>query len=119
MPALFTSTSGGKLRRTAHSQERSHARMERNRPIRLPVADMTPDEALAAVAFLERELAHMTKRAATGLAMLGRAAAGDRSMTRRELREVRAKGATLHRVQQPTARLRATVRVVQPAAAAP
>ena len=30
--------------------ERFHVRMEGDRPIRLPVADMTPDEAPAAVA---------------------------------------------------------------------
>ena len=34
------------------SQERFHVRMEGDRPVRLTVAEMTPDEALAAVAFL-------------------------------------------------------------------
>jgi hypothetical protein len=49
--------------------------------------------------------------------MLQRVAAGDRSMTRRELRKARETVATLVRVQQQTARLRAAVRAVLPAAA--
>jgi hypothetical protein len=39
----------------ADSLERFRVRMEGTRPIQLPVAEMTPDEALAAVEFLERE----------------------------------------------------------------
>ena len=49
-----------------------------DRPVRLPVADMTPDEALAAVVFQERELVHMTKNAAPALELLGRVAAATR-----------------------------------------
>jgi hypothetical protein len=91
--------------------------MEGNRLLRLPVAEMTPDEAVAAVAFMERELAIMTGHAAPALALLGRVADGDRSMPRRELRTARETVATLVRVQQQTDRLRAAVRTVQPAVA--
>jgi hypothetical protein len=44
--------------------------MAGDRSIRLPVAEMTPDEALAAVGFLERELAIMMENAAPALALL-------------------------------------------------
>jgi hypothetical protein len=47
--------------------ERFHVRMEGDRPIRLAVAEMTPDEALAAVAFQERELSRLRVSASEGL----------------------------------------------------
>jgi hypothetical protein len=78
---------------------------------------MTPDEALAAVAFQERELVLMQETATPALALLKRVADGDRSMPRRELRQAREMVATLVRVQQQTDRLHAAVRVVLPAAA--
>jgi hypothetical protein len=99
--------------------ERFHVRMEGDRPIRLTVAEMTPEDALLAIAFQERELAIMMENAAPVLALLQRVADGDRSMTRRELRNARETVATLVRVQQQTDRLRAAVRALQPAAAAP
>jgi hypothetical protein len=97
------------------SQERFHVRIEGDRPIRLPVAEMTPDYALAAVAFQERELVIMMENSAPAVALLQRIADGDRSMPRRQLRKARE--ATLVRVQQQTDRLRAAVRTVLPAAA--
>jgi hypothetical protein len=98
------------------SQERFHVRMAGDRPIRLPVAEMTPDEALAAVEFLERELQLMQAAAAPALALLQRVADGDRSMPQWELHRAREMAETLARVQQQTARLRAAVRAVLPAA---
>jgi hypothetical protein len=75
---------------------------------------MAPDEALAAVAFQERELQLMQEAATPTLALLQRVADGDRSMPRRELRKARETVATLVRVQQQTARLRAAVRAMCP-----
>ena len=98
------------------SQERFRVRMEGTRPIWLPVAEMTPDDALAAVAFQERELAVMMENAAPGVALLQRIADGDRSMSRRQLRRARETVATLVRVQQQTDRLRAAVRAMLPPA---
>jgi hypothetical protein len=72
--------------------------MKGERPIRLPVAEMTPDEALAAVAFAARELQLMQANATPAVALLQRVAAGDRSMTRRQLRKAREMVATLVRV---------------------
>jgi hypothetical protein len=60
------------------SLERFRVRMEGTRPIRLPVAEMTPDEALAAVEFLERELQLMQANAAPAVALLQRIVDGDR-----------------------------------------
>jgi hypothetical protein len=97
--------------------ERFHVRMDDDRPIRLTVAEMTPAEALAAVAFQERELAIMQEQAAPALALLQRLADGDRSMPRRELRQARETVATLVRVQQQASRLRVAVRAALPAAA--
>jgi hypothetical protein len=77
---------------------------------------MTPDDALAAMAFQERELALMQKTAAPAVALLQRVADGDRSMSRRQLRRAREMVATLVRVQQQTDRLRAAVQAMQPAA---
>jgi hypothetical protein len=91
--------------------------MEGDRPVRLPVSEMTPDEALAAVAFQERELHLMQAAAARALALLQRAADGDWSMPRWELCRARETVATLVRVQQQTTRLRAAVRATQTAAA--
>ena len=91
--------------------------MEGTRPIRLPVAEMTSDEALAAVAFAERELQLMQANAVPALALLDRAAAGDQSAPQREL--CRAGDVeTLVRTQQQTARLRAELRALQQSAAA-
>ena len=71
------------------TQERFHVRIEGTLPIRLTVAEMTPDEALGAVEFQERELQLMQAAAAPAVALLQRVADGDRSMTRRELRDAR------------------------------
>jgi hypothetical protein len=92
------------------SQEHFHARMVGDRPVRLTVAEMTPEDALA---FQERELQLMQETAAPALALLQRVADGDRSMTRRELREAREMVETLARVQLQTDRLRAAVRAMQ------
>ena len=92
------------------SQERFHVRMNRDRPVRLTVAEMTPEDALAAVAFQERELQLMQENAAPAIKLLQRVADGDRSMPRRELRQAREMVATMVRVQQQTDRLRAAVR---------
>ena len=91
--------------------------MEGDRPIRLTVDEMTPDEALLAVASQERELTIMTEHATPSLALLQCIENGDHSMTQRKLREAREMAATLHRVQQQTTRLRAAVRVLHPTAA--
>ena len=55
----------------------------------------------------------MQETAAPALALLQRVADGDRSMTRRELREAREMVETLARVQRQTDRLRAAVRAMQ------
>jgi hypothetical protein len=98
------------------SQERFHVRLEGTRPIRLTIAAMTPDEALAAVAFQERELQLMQENAAPSVALLQRVAASDPSMPRWELHRAQETMATLVRVQQQSDRLRAAVRALQPAA---
>jgi hypothetical protein len=94
--------------------ERFHVRAEGTRPIRLTVAEMTPEDVRLAVAFAERELLHMTEHAAPARALLQRVADGDRSMPQWELRRARETVATLVRVQQQTDRLRAAVRALQP-----
>jgi hypothetical protein len=86
--------------------------MEGDRPIRLTVAEMMPDEARLAVAFAERELVLTLENATPALALLQRVADGDRSMTRREVRKARETVATLVRVRQQTDRLRAAVRTM-------
>ena len=95
--------------------ERFRVRVEGTRPIRLTVAEMTPNEALAAVEFLERELQLTQAAAAPALALLQRATDGDgdQSAPQWELRRAREMVATLVRVQQQTDRLLASVRVVQ------
>lgn len=100
----------------ADSQERFFVRMEGTQPIRLTVAEMTPEDARLAVTFQERELLLMQEHAAPVLALLQRVAGGDRSMPRRELRRARETVGTLVRVQQQTDRLRAAVRAVLPRA---
>jgi hypothetical protein len=82
------------------SQERFHVHLEGDRPVRLPVAGMTPEDVRLAMAFQERELALMQETAAPAVALLQRVADGDRSMTRRELHKARETVATLARVQQ-------------------
>jgi hypothetical protein len=99
----------------ADLQERFLVRMEGTRPIRLPVAEMTSGEALAAVEFLEHELQLMQAAAAPALVLPQRVTNDDRSTPRWELHRAREMVATLVRVQQQTARLRAAVRVVLPA----
>jgi hypothetical protein len=101
----------------ADSQERFHVRTEGDRPIRLTVAEMAPEDMRLAVAFAEHELQLMQENAAPAMALLQRVADGDRSMPRRELRRAREMVATLVRVRQQTDRLRAAVRAVLPAAA--
>jgi hypothetical protein len=98
------------------SQERFPVRMEGVRPVRLTVAEMTPDEARLAVAFAERELVLTLENATPALALLQRVAEGDRSMTRREVRKARETVATLVRMRQQTDRLRAAVQAVRPVA---
>ena len=98
------------------SQELSHVRLEGTRPIRLTVAEMTPEDVRLAVASAERELQLMQGHAAPALALLQRVADGDRSTPRWELHRAREMVKTLHRVQQQTARLRAAVQAMQPAA---
>jgi hypothetical protein len=93
--------------------------MEGTRSIRLPVAEMTPDEVLAAIEFLDRELQLMQQHAAPALALLQRATDGDQSAPQWELRRARETVATLLRVQQQTARLREAVRAVQLTASTP
>jgi hypothetical protein len=99
--------------------ERFRVRVEGTLQIRLRVAEMTPDEALAAVEFLERELQLMQAAAAPALALLQRATDGDQSAPLWELHRARETAATLVRVQQQTARLRAAVQAAVMAAAAP
>ena len=82
------------------SQERFHVRLEGTRPIRLTVAEMTPEDVRLAVAFAERELQLMQQHAAPALALLQRAADGDGSVLRWELHRARETAATLVRVQQ-------------------
>jgi hypothetical protein len=101
----------------ADSQERFQIRLEGTRPIRLTVAEMTPEDVRLAVAFAELELQLMQEHAAPALALLQRVADGDQSMPRWELTRAREAAATLVRVQQQTGRLRAAVRAVLPVAA--
>ena len=91
------------------SQESFHVRTEGTRPIRLTVAEMTPDEVLAAAEFQERELQRMHSHAAPALALLQRVADGDRSMPQWELHRAREMAETLARVHRQTDRLRAEV----------
>jgi len=99
------------------SDERFRVRLEGTRPIRLTVAEMTPEDVRLAVAFAERELQLMQETAAPAMALLQRAADGDQSMPRWELRRARETVATLVRMQQQTDRLREAVLAVVPAAA--
>jgi len=78
---------------------------------------MTRDDALAAVAFQERELQLTQGLAAPALALLQRVADGDQSVLRWELHRAREMAETLVRVQQQTDRLRAAVQARQPVAA--
>ena len=86
-------------------QERFRVRLEGTRPIRLTVAEMTPEDVPLAVAFAERELQLTQGHAALALALLQRAANGDQSMPGWELHRARETVATLVRVQQQTDRL--------------
>ena len=99
------------------SDERFRVRLEGTRPIRLTVAEMTPEDVRLAVAFAERELQLMQETAAPAMALLQRAGDGDQSMPRWELRRARETVATLVRMQQQTDRLREAVLAVVPAAA--
>ena len=65
---------------------------------------MTPDEALAAVAFQERDLQLMRETAMPALDSLQRVADGDRSMTRQELRKAKF-GLTGSTAARPTPRV--------------
>jgi hypothetical protein len=56
------------------SDERFRVRLEGTRPIRLTVAEMTPEDVRLAVAFAERELQLMQETAAPAMALLQRAA---------------------------------------------
>ena len=98
------------------SAERFHFRMAGGRPIRLTVAEMTPEDVRLAGASAERELQLMKAHAAPALALLQRVADGDRSTPRWELHRARETAETLHRVQQQTDRLRAAGRTAQPPA---
>ena len=102
------------LRRVSMSAERFHVRQEGTRPIRLTVAEMTPEDVQLAVAFAERELQLMQAHAALALALLQRVADGDRSMPQWELHRAREMAETLARVHRQTDRLRAAVRARQP-----
>ena len=99
------------------SPERFHVRLEGTLPIRLTVAEMTPEDVPRAVAFAERELQLTQGLAVPALALLQRVADGDQSVLRWELHRAREMAETLVRVQQQTDRLRAAVRTKQPAAA--
>jgi hypothetical protein len=104
---------GRQASRMSDSQERFHVRMAGDRPIRLPVAEMTPEDARLALEFAERELQLVQANAAPAVALLQRIADGDRSMSRWQLRRARETVTTLVQVQQQTDRLRAVVRVMQ------
>jgi hypothetical protein len=54
--------------------KRFHVRLEGHRPVRLTVAEMTPEDARLDVAFQERELELMQETAAPALALLQRLA---------------------------------------------
>ena len=88
------------------------------RAVRLSVAEMAPDDVLAAIAWMERELQLAQASAAPALALLQRAANGERTMRARDLREAELMAATLLDVQQQTGRLREAVRQMRPAVAA-
>ena len=100
-------------------QESFHVRTEGTRPIRLTRRRVTPEDARLAVAFAEHELQLMQEHATLALALLQRVADGDRSMPRWELSRAQETAATLLRVQQQAARLRAAVQAAVLAAAAP
>ena len=57
------SAARGDAERMSDSPERYFVRMEGDRPVRLPVAAMTPEERVAGVAFQERELQLMQETA--------------------------------------------------------
>jgi hypothetical protein len=97
--------------------ERFHVRLEGHHPVRLTVAEMTPEDARLAVRVSGARAGIMMENTVPALALLQRVADGDRSMTRRQLRKARETVATLVRVQQQTSRLHAAVRTVLPAAA--
>ena len=73
---------------------------------------------LAAVVWVEWELQLAQALAAPALALLQRAANGERTMRARDLREAEAMVATLLDVRQQTGRRREAVRQMRPAAAA-
>ena len=101
------------------SQESFPVRTEGTRPIRLTVAEMTPEDVRLAVASAEHELQLMQQLATPALALLQRVAAGDRSMPQWELHRAREMAETLARVHRQTDRLRAAVQAAVLAAAAP
>ena len=87
-----------------------------NRSVRKTVAAMAPDEVLLAVARMERELQIMTAQAAPALALLQRAANGDRkTFTPRQLKEAQALVASFLAVQQQAGRLSEAVGQLAPA----
>ena len=96
------------------AHDRFFVRMESGRAVRLTIAEMTVEDLLRAVAFQECELVLMERTAEPSLALLQRVAAGDGTMTRRELREAELTAATLVRVQQQTTRLREAIRQFVP-----
>jgi hypothetical protein len=91
------------------SQESFHVRTEGTRPIRLTVAEMTPEDVRLAVTSAEHELQLMQQLATPGLALLQRVADGDRSLPQWELHRAREMAETLARVHRQTDRLRAAV----------
>ena len=80
------------------SDERFRVRLEGTRPIRLTVAEMTPEDVRLAVAFAERELQLMQETAAPAMALLQRAADGAFTETDKIV-----SGRRLFRIAQPRA----------------
>ena len=89
--------------------ETFHIRMNGDQPIRLPVAEMTPEDARLAITFQEHELAIMAGIAAPTLMLLQQASTGEHAMSPSELRDAYKLTATLIRVQEQTHRLREAV----------
>jgi hypothetical protein len=114
-PALFTGMPARHAPSMPDSQpgagppETFHIRMNGDQPIRLPVAEMTPEDARLAITFQEHELAIMARIAAPTLMLLQQAFKGEHAMTPSELREAYELAATLIRVQEQTHRLREAV----------
>jgi hypothetical protein len=67
--------------------ETFHVRMDGNRPVRLPVVEMTQEDRWLALAFQHRELALMAQTAAPTLTRLQRALHGQEAMSSVKLRE--------------------------------